>query len=105
MLAGRVYARALLHSGATLRLRDVWRRGDQPAAVPERTTTVTSTDLSAHRLLVTVLMVIGVAAGTLVAVLTSDVIVGVIVGASFIALSVQVVKLWSGHGGQHVRHP
>jgi ABC-2 type transport system permease protein len=103
-VGGRVYVSALLHGGAPLSLRAAWRRSGPPAAVPERATTVTKSDLPAHRLLVTVLMVIGVAAGTVVAVLTSDVIVGVIVGASFVALSVQLVKLWSGQGRRRAPH-
>ena len=104
-VGGRVYVSALLHDGAPLSLRAAWRRSGEHPVAPERTSSVTKTDLSPHRLLVTVLMVVGVATGTLVAVLTSDVIMGVIVGASFIALSVQLVKLWSGHGRQNLRHP
>jgi ABC-2 type transport system permease protein len=104
-VGGRVYVSALLHGGAPLSLRAAWRRSGTPSVVPERSTAMTRTDLSAHRLLVTFLVVVGVAAGTLVALLTGDVIVGVIVGASFIALSSQLVKLWSGHSGQNVRHP
>jgi ABC-2 type transport system permease protein len=104
-VGGRVYVSALLHGGAPLSLRAAWRRGDRPTTAPERTTGTTRNDSPAHRLLLTALVLIGVAAGTVVAVLSSDVIVGVIVAAGFIALSVQLVRLWSGHGGQDVRHP
>jgi ABC-2 type transport system permease protein len=104
-VGGRVYVSALLHGGAPLSLRAAWRRSGEPAVESERSTTVTRTDLQTHRLLVSVLMVIGAAAGTLVALVSSDVVIGVIVAASFIALSVQLVKLWSGHGRQNVRHP
>lgn len=48
---------------------------------------------------------IGVAIGVIVAVLTSDVILGVIAGASFIAVTVGLVRLWAGGGSRHPRHP
>lgn len=60
---------------------------------------MTTTDLTGHRLLVTVLTGIAVALGIAVGVLTSDVILGVIAGAGFFAITVQMVKLWTGHSG------
>jgi hypothetical protein len=57
-----------------------------------------------HRLLITVLTGVGVALGVTVAVLTSDVIIGVIAGAGFIAMTIQMVKLWTGHSGPPVAH-
>ena len=42
------------------------------------------------------LTVLGVVLGITVAVITADVIIGVIAGASFTALTVQSVKLWIG---------
>ena len=43
--------------------------------------------------------------GIAVAALTSDVIFGVIAGAGFIAVAIQMVKLWTGHPGPPaVRH-
>ena len=47
---------------------------------------------------------IGVAIGVVVAILTSDVILGVIAGASFIAVTVGLVRLWAGGGTQRPRH-
>jgi hypothetical protein len=47
---------------------------------------------------------IGVAIGVVVAMLTSDVILGVIAGASFIAVAVGLVRLWVGSGTQRPRH-
>ena len=47
---------------------------------------------------------VGVALGVTVAVLTSDVIIGVIAGAGFIAMTIQMVKLWTGHSGPPVAH-
>ncbi len=60
---------------------------------------MTTTDLSSHRLLITVLTITGVALGIVVAILTSDVIIGVIAGTVLIAIAVQMVKLWAGHAG------
>jgi hypothetical protein len=40
----------------------------------------------------------GVAIGILVAVVASDVILGVIAGASFIAVTVGLLRLWTGSG-------
>ena len=66
---------------------------------------MTRTDLTSHRLLITILTGVGVALGIAVAVLTSDVILGVIAGAGFIAVATQMVKLWTGHPGPPaVRH-
>jgi ABC-2 type transport system permease protein len=103
LLAGRLYTNAILHSGPRLSLKDAWRPATKPSRriglVAGGRTTMTSTDLTSHRLLVTVLIGIGIALGVSVAVFTSDVILGVIAGAGFIAIAVQMVKLWTGHPG------
>jgi len=123
VFAGRVYTSAILHSGAALSLRDAWHRtttaGPSPAeagahatkTLPQRArsragrrTTMTTTDLTSHRLLITVLTGIGIALGVAVVVLTSDVIIGVIAGAGFIAVATQMVKLWTHHSGPPVAH-
>jgi hypothetical protein len=62
------------------------------------------TDLTSHRLLITVLTGIGVALGVVIAVLTNDVIIGVIAGAVFIAIANMMVTLWTGHPGPPVTH-
>ena len=54
---------------------------------------------------VTTLTVIGLVIGVVVAMLTSDVILGVIAGASFIAIAVGLVRLWVGGDTQRPRHP
>ncbi len=123
VLAGRVYTGAILHTGPTLKLRDAWRNTAAPVPAPAqagaRTTTtllrkaraiaagrtaMTTTDLASHRLLITVLTAIGVALGVTVAVLTSDVIMGVIAAAAFIAVTTMMVRLWTGHSGPPVAH-
>jgi hypothetical protein len=53
---------------------------------------------------VTTLTGIGVVIGVVVAMLTRDVILGVIAGASFIAITVGLVRLWVGDGTRRPRH-
>jgi ABC-2 type transport system permease protein len=122
-LAGRIYTSAILHGGPRLSLKDAWRStaaagpsaakaGPRAAhawprrirAHPGGRTTMTSTDPTSHRLLITVLTVIGVALGVAVGVMTKDVILGVIAGAGLIAIATQMVKLWSNHAGPPVSH-
>jgi ABC-2 type transport system permease protein len=93
-LAGRVYTRAILHSGPALSLRDIWR--DK--------TTMTGPDPAGHRVLVTVLTGIGVTVGVVVAVFTADVIIGVAAGAGFIAVANQMARLWTRHAGPPAAH-
>ena len=121
LLAGRIYTAAILHGGPRLSLRAAWRGAPAPAPSAARTGTHTTasarhrvrategrrramatTGQSSHRLLITVLTGIAVALGIAVAVLSSDVIAGVIAGAGFLAVSVQMIKLWTGHSGPPV---
>jgi hypothetical protein len=60
------------------------------------------TDLTSHRLLITVLVGIGVVLGVAVAVFTSDAILGVFAGAGFIA-SIQPAEL--PDGGSPIARP
>jgi ABC-2 type transport system permease protein len=98
--AGRVYTGAILHTGATLKLRDAWRGTPTPAApdqahaarsptrlptarsarngTPTRTTTDSRTNV--------VLVGIGVVAGAAVFALARDVIMGLAVGAGIYAV-------------------
>jgi ABC-2 type transport system permease protein len=121
-LAGRVYTRAILHSGPALSLRDIWRdkaasgpgtsgAGTRKAAPPqpvgitaEGRTAMTGSDLTRHRMLITILTGTGVVVGVAVAVLTADVIIGVAAGAGFIAIANQMVRLWTRHTGPPVAH-
>jgi ABC-2 type transport system permease protein len=117
-LAGRLYTSAILHSGPALSLKDAWRNTTTPGPGPGPArahatktpkhwahalaggrTTMTQPDLSVHRLLITVLTGIAVALGVTVAVLTSDVILGVIAGFGFFAVATMMVRLWTGHSG------
>jgi hypothetical protein len=122
-LAGRVYTRAILHSGPALSLRDIWRdkapsgpgssgagtrQGGpppQPAGVTaERRITMAGSDLTRHRWLITVLTGIGVVVGVAVAVFTADVIIGLAAGAGFIAVANQMARLWTRHAGPPAAH-
>ena len=122
LLAGRVYTSAILHTGPALSLRDAWRTTITPApgvatepGTPTRThrpknhprtgrSTTMTTDPARHRLLVTILTGIGVALGVAVGLLTSDVIIGVIAGAGFIAVATQMVNLWTRRSGPPIAH-
>ena len=118
VIAGRVYTSAILHTGPALSLRDAWRSttapgpgpGTQATARPARALphlarplarrrTTMSADMASHRLLITAFTGIGIALGVTVAVLTHDVIIGVIAGAGLIAVATQMVKLWGRHSG------
>jgi ABC-2 type transport system permease protein len=120
-VGGRLYVRAILHSGSSLSLHDAWSPSRSPAPKStdvtrktqrwptnlrfKRTSTMTPTPQQSHPLLLTIITSAGVALGVLVAVLAHDVIVGVVVGAALIAVATQIVKLWTGHGDRTLHHP
>jgi hypothetical protein len=120
-VGGRLYVRAILHSGSTLSLRDAWSPGRSPAAKStdvsgkvqgwpkilrvRKTSGVTPTRQESHPLLLTVSIGAGVVLGVLVAVLSHDVMMGVIVAAPLIAVTNQIVKLWTGHSDGTLHHP
>jgi ABC-2 type transport system permease protein len=118
-LGGRLYENAILRSGPTLSLQDAWRTTPAPryrtrqrlpawlrlaGTMLAGRSTMSRSDLATHGRAVAVLTVLGVVLGITVAVITADVIIGVIAGASFIALTVQSVKLWVG-ADRRRRHP
>jgi hypothetical protein len=123
LAAGRIYTTAILHGGPRLSLHDAWRSTTTPAPSTAETgtrtatalrhraralaggkTTMPRTDPASHRLLITILTGTGVALGVAAALLTTDVILGVIAGAGFIAIATQMVNLWTRHGGPPVTH-
>jgi hypothetical protein len=63
------------------------------------------TDQGPSQTAVTALTATGVVIGVLVAVLASDVVLGVIAGAAFIAIAVGLLRLWTGGGTPPSRHP
>jgi hypothetical protein len=120
-VGSRLYVRAILHSGSTLSLRDAWSPSRSSAAkstdatgkaqrrptihLVRKISGVTPTRQQSHPLLLTIEIGAGVALGVLVAVLSHDVMIGVIVGAVLIAVSNRIVKLWTGHSDRTLHHP
>ena len=121
-LAGRVYPRAILHSGPALSLRDIWRdkaasgpgtsgagtRGSKPPRPADVATggrtAMAGSELTGHRALITILTGTGVVVGIVIAMLTTDVIIGIAAGAGFIAVANQMVRLWIRHTGPPAAH-
>ena len=93
---GRVYTGAVLHAGPTLTLRDAWQRtttqteptppagrtptrpGPTKPRVPTRQVAMATAAHTGHPVFMTVLLFTGIGLGALIAVLTSDVIIGVL---------------------------
>ncbi|HET7490123.1 MAG TPA: ABC transporter permease [Acidimicrobiales bacterium] len=103
VLGGRVYTRAMLHTGATLSLGDAWRGAPRPTRsnVPtvietterkEEPVVTQSTTREARTLLI--LIVTAMVVGGVVFALAGDFVVGVGVGAAFFALTRQALKVW-----------
>jgi ABC-2 type transport system permease protein len=103
VLGGRVYTRAILHTGATLSLAEAWQGAPHPShpeiAVAQRTEgeevpdAMRSTTTREARMQF-ILVVMAVAAGGVVFALVGDFIMGVGVGAAVFALARQAMKLW-----------
>jgi ABC-2 type transport system permease protein len=104
VFAGRVYTGAILHTGATLKLREAWRGAtardhDLPpadssgsATLPMTSTASRATTRRTDR--VTNVFLVGISAvlGTTVFALTHDFIMGVAVGAGFYAVASRIIK-------------
>ena len=119
---GRVYAGAILHTGATLKLRDAWRAAATPGPAPAKTRTPSGswlrkarptaehrpTTAAAHKTADrwTSAAGLGIAAalGTAVGVLTRDVIIGIAVGAASYTAATRIGKTRPGHNHRHHRH-
>jgi ABC-2 type transport system permease protein len=103
VLGGRVYTRAILHTGATLSIGEAWRGAPVPShhdaisatgstersevqAMTKRTTREARTQL--------ILTVIAIGVGGVVFVLASDFVIGVGVGAAVFAVARQGMKVW-----------
>jgi len=99
-LGGRVYTRAILHTGATLSLGEAWRGapGSSHADItvttvstePEEVPVMQSTKRAARTQLG--LIVIAIVIGAVVLALTGDFVIGVGVGAGVFALARQAIK-------------
>jgi len=117
VLAGRVYTGAILHTGATLKLRDAWsaaNRSGPPAAEPAahragsrtrkphalwaRMTTRGKADSAMSPKTTAEVFIAGVCIGVAVGLLTRDFFLGVLAGSAFISGVTLIVKAWTGHG-------
>ena len=96
-LGGRIYTRAILHTGATLSLAEAWRGApsSSPSDRAELAQEAGHADVpSTHRARMQVLLVVvAVAVALAVFAVTSDVIAGVGVGAAVFAVARRAVKL------------
>ena len=102
VLGGRVYTRAILHTGATLSLGEAWRGAPAPSHAdiavttgstePREVPAVRSTRRAARTQLV--LIVIAIAIGAVVLALAGDFVIGVGVGAGVFALARQAIRAW-----------
>ena len=109
-LGGHVYTTAILHSGPTLKLRDVWRGSGRDVGHPEVIGGDIQEDPSpggkamalkeANRVTMTLLILLSVAVGVAVAVALNDVIFGVAAGAALFAVTTRIITIWSGNGRQ-----
>ena len=50
------------------------------------------------------MLVLGAVIGLVVWIATSDVVIGIIAGASLVVLMTVVARTWIGHGGSHLTH-
>jgi ABC-2 type transport system permease protein len=106
-LGGRVYTSAILHSGPTLKLRDVWR-GSNHRGAPARGTTGealeskkrcrTMASEEPSRVTMTVVTLLCAAIGVGAAMALQDVILGIAIGAALFAVASRIIKIWSGNG-------
>ena len=110
-LGGRVYTRAILHTGATLTIGDAWRGAPVPArtsvttgqapltGTPDAPATVATAKQTTEPRTQAVLIGLAVAVGGAVFAFVQDFVISLVVGAAaFYALALRVVKAW-GHAG------
>jgi ABC-2 type transport system permease protein len=110
VLGGRIYDRAILHTGSTLSVGDAWRGTPTPiheavasdaAGLEPAVATAAAGSASTGRLQV-ILGAVSLAIGGVVFAVTADFIIGVAVGAGFYALAVRGIQVWSRKAPQPV---
>jgi hypothetical protein len=106
VVGGRIYTRAILHTGAAMKLSDAWR--DTPVAAPATTngTAAVAAEASSADVRVdeergldrrlVVIVAVAAAVGAAVVALSGDVIIGIGVAAAVYALSDRALKAWGG---------
>jgi ABC-2 type transport system permease protein len=103
VLGGRIYDRAILHTGSTLNLGDAWRGTPTPihdpgvsdAAGLEAAGGAAAAGSPLTGPLQVILAAVSLAIGGVVFAVTGDFIIGVAVGAGFYALAVRGIQAWS----------
>ena len=112
VLGGRIYTRAILHTGAAMSLGEAWRGAPLPSdshlsaspgpAKEREVRSVTGMTGREDRTQL-ILIVIAVAVGGVVFVLANDFVIGVGVGAAVFAVARQALRVWGrGSGDAHV---
>ena len=101
VLGGRIYSAAVLHSGPTLKLRDIWHTEVAHDAPPARRSPPTNVERHSPTTAprrqarsTPVAVVVATAVGGLAIIVTNDVIIGVAVGAALFAVIDRVTKAW-----------
>ena len=104
VLGGRVYTRAILHTGARIPLMDAWRgvpvrvqsktATTNPSAAEEVTTAMNTPTSARHARQRVAITVIAIMIGAAVFVSTGDFVIALAVGAALIALIDQIIKAW-----------
>lgn len=101
VLGGRIYTAAVLHSGPTLKLRDIWHNEVAHDAPPAPSSSPTDVDrhspttaLRRQARSAAVAVLVATAVGGLAIIVTNDVIIGVAVGAALFAVIDRLTKEW-----------
>ena len=105
VLGGRIYTRAILHTGSTLSLGDAWRGLPRPAHDDVATSSAdheaSASSAKASQSPAKVgpaqvsLVVLSLALGGVIYAVTADFVVGLAVGAAFFALAVRARRAWA----------
>jgi ABC-2 type transport system permease protein len=110
VLGGRIYTRAILHTGATLSLGEAWRGAPVPSHPPVVVTTRSTKGREVPAVIQPttreartqfVLAVIAIAVGGVVFALAGDFVIGVGVGAAVFVLARQGMKVWGPKDDHH----
>ncbi len=110
VLGGRIYDRAILHTGSTLSLGEAWRGAPAPSHAGGATgpaevepapasATAAASSVRTRRVQV-ILGLVSLALGGVVFAVTADFVIGVAVGAGFFALAVRGMQAWSRQAPQ-----
>ena len=109
---GRVYSRAVLHTGATLKLREVWAAGPPPVRAAATTegavaasdaTSARTVDKRSRRHVGGIAIAIAVVVCGVVILATSDVIIGIAVGAAVYAVGTRLTRASVAKHSESVR--